>query len=73
MKSSDMVRQLCRKENISISELARQIGQSPQNFGKKLNRDTLTLDEMLLIAKTLGVSYEQTFVCSDGEKIRMGN
>jgi len=35
MKSSDMIRELCANENISVSELARRIGQTPQNFGKK--------------------------------------
>lgn len=45
MKTSDMIKELCNKKNISLSELARQIGQTPQNFGKKLKRDTVTLDE----------------------------
>lgn len=49
MKSSDMIRKLCANENISVSELARRIGQSPQNFGKKIKRDTVTFDEMILI------------------------
>ena len=31
-----MIKELCNKKNISLSELARQIGQTPQNFGKKL-------------------------------------
>ncbi|MBQ8133355.1 MAG: helix-turn-helix domain-containing protein [Clostridia bacterium] len=57
MKSSDMIRELCANENISVSELARQIGQTPQNFGKKLKRDTVTLDEMILIANTLRIVY----------------
>ncbi len=33
MKTSDMIRQLCEQMNISVSELARRLGQSPQNFG----------------------------------------
>lgn len=36
MTTSDMIRELYEKMNISISELARRIGQSPQNFNKKL-------------------------------------
>ncbi|WP_442957200.1 helix-turn-helix domain-containing protein [Petrocella sp. FN5] len=28
--------------NISIEELARRIGQTPQNFNKKLKRETVT-------------------------------
>lgn len=41
--TSDMIKELCNKKNISVSELARRIGQTPQNFGKKLKRDTVTL------------------------------
>ena len=52
MKTSDMIRELCNKKNISISELARRIGQTPQNFGKKLKRDTVSLEEMKQIGTT---------------------
>jgi len=38
MKTSDMIRRLCEQMNISVSELARRLDQSPQNFGKKLKR-----------------------------------
>lgn len=73
MKPSDMIKELCIHEHISVSELARRIGQSPQNFGKKLKRDTVTFDEMLLIADTLGVDYEQAFVLKNGKKIQVGS
>ena len=46
VKTSDMIKELCNKKNISISELARRIGQTPQYFGKKLKRDTVSLEEM---------------------------
>lgn len=36
MQTSDLIRELCIKKNISVLELARRIGQSPQNFGKKM-------------------------------------
>ena len=71
MKSSDMIRQLCKKKQITVAELARRLNQTPQNLGKKLNRDTVTLDEMMEIARTLGVTYEQAFVLDDGEKIEI--
>ncbi len=73
MKSSDMVRELCKREKVAMSELARRLGQTPQNFAKKMNRDTLTLDEMIQIADVLGVSYEQSFVLADGNRIAVGN
>ena len=71
MKTSDMVKQLCIKKNISISELARRIGQTPQNFGKKLKRETITLEELQLIANILDVKFEQAFILPNGEKIRL--
>lgn len=51
MKTSDMIRQLCEQMNISVSELARRLGQSPQNFGKKLKRETITLEELRLLQR----------------------
>lgn len=71
MKSSDMIRALCKKQKVSLAELARRINQKPQNFSKKLNRDTVTLDEMLEIANVMGVSYEQAFILKSGEKIQI--
>lgn len=73
MTTSDMVRELCEKQNISIAELCRRIGQSPQNFNKKLNRATLSSKEMIAIADAQGITYEQTFVLKNGEKIQIGN
>lgn len=69
MTTSDMIRGLCEKQNISISELARRIGQSPQNFSKKLRRRTVSYNEMMTIANVLGVKYEQRFVMADGTKM----
>ena len=69
MTTSDMIRELCEKKNISLAELARCIGQSPQNFNKKLKRGTVSFEEMMEIAGTLGVRYEQAYVLENGEKI----
>lgn len=69
MTTSDMIRQLCERMNISLAELCRRIGQTPQNFNKKLKRGTVSFEEMMIIATVLNVKYEQAFVLSDGEKI----
>jgi transcriptional regulator with XRE-family HTH domain len=69
MTTSDMIRELCDKKNVSIAELCRRIGQTPQNFNKKLKRGTVSLDEMIKIANVLNVNYEQVFILSNGEKI----
>lgn len=69
MTTSDMIRQLCEKMNISQAELCRRIGQTPQNFNKKLKRGTVSFEEMVAIAEALGVGYEQAFILPDGERI----
>ena len=73
MTTSDMIRTLCEKQNISLAELCRRIDQTPQNFNKKLKRGTVSYEEMMVIAKAFGVQYEQAFVLPDGNEIKMGS
>ena len=73
MTTSDMIKQLCEHMNISVAELARRIGQTPQNFNKKLKRETVTLDELKDIADVLGVKFEQSFVLPEGDEIKISN
>lgn len=73
MTTSDMIRELCEKQNISLAELCRRIGQTPQNFNKKLKRGTVSYEEMLAIAEALKVGYEQTFILPDGSEIKAGS
>lgn len=68
-----MIRELYEKKDISISELARRIGQTPQNFGKKLKRDTVSPEEMKQIADVMEVTFEQSFILPDGEQIKTSN
>lgn len=72
MTTSDMIRELCEKQNISLAELCRRIGQTPQNFNKKLQRGTVSFEEMMRIAEALDVGYEQAFVLPDGSEIKIG-
>ena len=69
MTTSDMIRELCDRMNISLAELCRRIGQTPQNFNKKLQRGTVSFEGMAKIAEVLDVGYEQTFAMSDGERL----
>lgn len=73
MTTSDMIRELCEKRNISLAELCRRIGQTPQNFNKKLQRGTVSFEEMMKIAEALDVGYEQAFVFPDGSEIKIGS
>ena len=56
-------------KNISQSKLAELIGTSPQNFNKKLKRETLSPEELEKIAKALGATYHCYFEFEDGTKI----
>ena len=73
MNTSDLIRELCRKKGISISELARRLGQTPQNFTKKLQRETVSTEELKRIGDELGIVFEQSFTLEDGEKIYVSN
>lgn len=73
MTTSDMVRELCDKKNISLAELCRRIGQTPQNFNKKLKRGTVSSSEMMEIADVLNIKYEQVFILSESEKVGISN
>lgn len=70
MTTSEQIRVLCVRTGISLSELARKINQTPQNFNAKLKRNTVTQDELKQIADVLGVKYEQYFVLSNGEQVK---
>lgn len=69
MTTSDMIRELCDRMNISLAELCRRLGQTPQNFNKKLQHGTVSSEKMAKIAEALDIGYEQAFVLPNGEKI----
>ena len=54
---------------ITVSELARRIGQSPQNLNQKIKRGSLTPKEMEQIAAAIGGTWRAEFVFSDGTVI----
>lgn len=69
MRTSEQIRVLCVRKGISLSELARRINQSPQNFSSKLKRNSVSQYELIQIADCLGVKYEQYFILESGEKV----
>lgn len=70
MITSEQIRVLCVRSGVSLSELARRIDQTPQNFNAKLKRNTLTQKELYQIANALGAKYEQYFILPNGEKVQ---
>lgn len=73
MNTSNLIKELCKEKGISVSELARRIGQTPQNFSKKLKRETVSTEELMLIANELGVTFEQSYILENGEKLSITN
>ena len=71
MTTSDMIRKLCNRMNISLAELCRRIGQTPQNFNKKLQQGTVSAEEMIEIANVFGILFEQGFTLPDGQSIKI--
>ena len=70
MTTSEQIRVLCVRTGVSLSELARRINQTPQNFNAKLKRNTITQDELNQIAKVLGATYEQYFGLANGDQVK---
>jgi len=52
-----------------MSELARRLGQSPQNLHSKLRRQSFTIEDLEEIAEALGCTFERVFILPNGEKV----
>lgn len=57
MTTSEQIRVLCVRSGVSLSELARRINQTPQNFSVKLKRNTVTQDELCLLIIAIAFLY----------------
>ena len=73
MTTTEQIKVLCVRMDISVAKLARKLGQSPQNFNSKLKRGTITYKELIQIADILDIRYEQSFILPNGEKIQVCN
>ena len=69
MAVSEQIKILCVKLGISVSELARLNGTSPQAFSQKMKREGFTPAELKEIAKKANCSYEGAFILPDGERV----
>lgn len=69
MSIEEQIKVLCVRSSISVSELARRIGTTPQNFNAKLKRGSLTVGDLEEIAYAVGCNFERYFVLENGDKI----
>ncbi len=73
MKTSDLIKRLCKEQGITMAELSHQLGQTPQNFSKKLKRETVSTEELMQIGNVLGIRFEQSYTLKNGDKISITN
>ena len=69
MTISEQIKVLCVRSDISVAELARRIGTTPQNFSGKMKRESFTVAELEDIAGAVNSSFERKFVLKNGEKV----
>jgi len=61
---------MVKRGNISEAELARRLGESPQNLNAKMKRDNFTEEDLRRIAEVLNCDFEAGFVLRDtGEHV----
>ena len=67
---SEQIKILCVRANISAAELARRMGQSPQNFSAKMKRESFTISDLEKMAEAVHARFERNFVLFNGEKVK---
>lgn len=69
IRISEQIRVLCVRSNISVAELARRLGKSPQSFNSKLKRESFTIKDLEKIAEATGTSFRRNYLLPNGEEI----
>jgi DNA-binding Xre family transcriptional regulator len=70
LSAGEKIRVILNRKDMSVSDLAKALGQSRQNLSNKLVRDNFTEKELSEIAKVLDCTYETVFKLNDsGETI----
>ncbi len=69
MTTSEQIKILCVKLGISVAELARLSGSSPQAFNQKMKRERFTPAELKEIAAAANCAFESSFILPNGERV----
>ncbi|MDR0356147.1 MAG: helix-turn-helix transcriptional regulator [Deltaproteobacteria bacterium] len=69
MMISEQIKILCVRSKISVAELARRLGTSPQNLSAKMKRGSFTISELEAIAQAAGSTFERHFILENGERV----
>ena len=69
MSISEQIKVLCVRSNISMAELARRIGLSPQSFSARMKRESFTISDLEVIADAVGASFSRKFIWYNGDEV----
>lgn len=69
MTISEQIKILCIRNDISMAELARRLGTSPQNFNGKMKRESFTIVDMERIAQVTDSTFSREFILKNGDRI----
>jgi len=58
---SEKIKIISKRAGLSLSDLAREVGESPQNFTQKLKRDNFRVSELEKIAAACGYAFIYDF------------
>lgn len=76
MRIDESLKILCVKNELTMAEIARRLGSSPQAFSQKIKRGTVSLSDLDSIAIVSGCKLECNFVLANGERVsivKVGN
>ena len=57
------------RSSISVAELARRIGKTPQALNSKMKRESFTVEELEIIAEGVNAGFERVFILSSEDTI----
>ena len=69
MTISEQIRVLCVRSIISVAELARRLGTTPQNFSARMKRERFSVSDLETIAEVVGCKFERNLILQDGKII----
>ena len=71
MRVDEPIKVLCVKMDLTLSKIAKRLNKTPQAFGQKIKRGTLTLKDLDEIALVTECKFECNFILPNGEKIQI--
>ena len=72
MQIEEAIKILAVKSDLSMAEIARRLGKSPQSFNQKVKRGTWSLAELEDVALVTGNTLECAIVLPNGERMDIG-